>query len=211
MKRPKRSRIDVAQVRSMAQALRWAVLNALLHSSDAGANERALRVEPAAQPIAPALLATAHAEETRPSMCALYELCLEHYRRFIAKTPSADHRDDIRTAVAHFVAANMQALHRVEVTPTMLQRLHGQLATVARLSSHWDRASLRDRQLFFEKMAIVAVLVDQMWTRAAAQGPAAIEHVQRGARGYLRELLGFEPDRLTLSESGLGIAPASRG
>ena len=169
----------------------------------------ASRSSRAARPIAPALLAAGYPESTRQAMCTLYEIYLQHYRSVAGGGPEKS--DDARAAVAHFVAANMQALQGIDVTPSMLQRLHGQLAMVTRLSSRWDRASLRERQLFFEKMAIVAVLVDQAWTLATTQGQAAIEHVQRGARGYLRELLGLEPDGLTLSESGLGLAPAALG
>jgi hypothetical protein len=215
-----RKRIDARHLHVMAQAVRQAVFDSILHGADDMHEGPSLTVEPSSSPIAPAVMAAAQPESERASRCALYESCLRHYRRVVGLEKSRRMRamlagaavlheapdDDVREAVAHFVAANMQALRDIAVTPTMLQRLHAQLAGVARLSSGWDRASLRERQLYFEKMAIVAVLIDQTWSRAKAQGPAAMAHVQRGARGYLRELFGFDPDRLTLSEDGLSMA-----
>jgi len=208
MKKTPRQRRDTLLSPPVAQAVRRAIFDAMLHAASAGwSDDEPLSVAPAPQPIAPALLAAAHGEPQRESMQALYAGCLVHYRRTVGDGPGE--RDDVVAAVAHFVAANMQALHGITITPAMLLSLHRQLAGVARLSSDWDRAGERGRQVFFEKMAIVAVLVDQTWTRAQALGPAAVANVQRGARAYLHELLGFDPDRLTLSDDGLGIAPAA--
>jgi hypothetical protein len=193
---------------SIAHAVRRAVFDAILHACDDGwADDEVLTVEPAPQPMGPALLAAAHGEAEQPKMRTLYEGCLHHYRGVVGDGPGD--RDDVVAAVAHFVAANMQALHGLTVTPAMLLALHRQLGGVARLSSRWDQASVRERQVFFEKMAIVAVLVDQTWTLAQSLGPTSMANVQRGARNYLRELFGFDPDRLLLSDDGLGLAPAA--
>jgi hypothetical protein len=208
MKKTPRRRQEARLHPVVTQAVRRAVFDAVLHSANAGwADDEPLAVPPAPQPSAPAVLAAAHDERVRPSLLTLYEGCLAHYRRVVGDDPGEP--DDAACAVAHFVAANMQALHRVTVTPAMLLALHRQLAGVARLASRWDQATLPERQLFFEKMALLAVLVDQTWTRAQTLGPAAIANVQRAARNYLRELFGFDPDRLTLSDDGLGIAPAA--
>jgi hypothetical protein len=207
MKRTPRSRSDATVAHHIAQPVRRAVFDALLHAADEGLqDDGALTVEPADEPMAPALLAAQHPEAVRPAMCELYERCLQHYRGIVGDGP--DDTDDVRAVVVHFVAANMQALLRIRVTPAMLLSLERQLAGVARLQSGWDRVGLRERQLFFEKMAILSVLIDQTWTRAMSQG-RAIAHVQRTARGYLKELFGFEPERLTLSDSGLRIAPVA--
>jgi hypothetical protein len=208
MNTSKHSRSDAQGRQQMTKTLRRALFESMLRIGDGTADERKLTVPPAAQPIAPALLAAVHPEASRPAMCALYEVCLRHYRSEVGG--GAGQPDDVRGAVARFVAANMQALQAIEITPSMIERLRSQLAVVTRLSSRWERAGLRERQLFFEKMAIVAVLIDQAWTRASTEGPAAIEHVRSGARTYLRELLGLEPDGLTLSESGLGLTPAAQ-
>ncbi len=209
MKTTKRSRAAATQAQRMAQTLRRALFESMLRCADGASDNAASRSSARPGRSRRRCWRPAYPESTRQAMCTLYEICLQHYRSVAGG--GTEKSDDARAAVAHFVAANMQALQGIDVTPSMLQRLHGQLAMVTRLSSRWDRASLRERQLFFEKMAIVAVLVDQAWSRATTQGPAAIEHVQRGARGYLRELLGLEPDGLTLSESGLGLAPAALG
>jgi hypothetical protein len=208
MKKTPRRRHDAQLAHPVTHAVRRAVFDAILHAAaDGWADDEPLTVPPASRPMAPAILAAAHGDDVRESMQTLYEGCLAHYRHTVGDGPGD--QDDVGAAVAHFVAANMQAMHDIAVTPAMLLSLHRQLAGVARLGSKWDRASLRERQVFFEKMAIIAVLVDQTWTRAAAAGPAAVAHVQRGARAYLRELFGFEPDRLTLSDDGIGIAPAA--
>lgn len=211
-----RKRIDARPLQLMALAVRQVVFDSILHGASDTGDERSLTVPRSAEPIAPAVLAASQPEPRRADLCALYESCLVHYRRVTGLArqhgqggSEEQPDDDVREAVAHFVAANMQALRDITITPSMLQRLHAQLAGVARLSSGWDRASLVERQLYFEKMAIIAVLVDQTWSRAKAQGPQAVAHVRRGARGYLRELFGFEPDRLTLSEDGLGLSHAT--
>ena len=212
-----RKRIDARPLQLMALAVRQVVFDSILHGASGAGDERSLTVPRSAEPIAAAVLAASQPEPRRADLCALYETCLLHYRRVtgLAREQQAQGAskeppdDDVREAVAHFVAANMQALRDITITPSMLQRLHAQLAGVAHLSSGWDRASLVERQLYFEKMAIIAVLVDQTWSRAKTQGPQAVAHVRRGARGYLRELFGFEPDRLKLSEDGLGLSHAA--
>ena len=107
--------------------------------------------------------------------------------------------------MAHFVAANLRALHGVDVTPQALLRLERQLAGVARLSSAWDTAPARERQFYFEQMAILAVLIAESAAQALMQGPAARANVQRAARGYVQRLLGLEPDHLTLDADGLAL------
>ena len=204
----KRTRRAATPPHPVAQAVRRAVFDAILHATaDGWSDDEPLTVEPSATPIAPALLAAALEKDYQDAMRTLYEGCLRHYRNVVNDGPQD--ADDVVAAVAHFVAANMQALQNVAVTPAMLLSLHRQLGGVARLSSNWDRCTVRERQVFFEKMATIAVLVDQTWTRASALGPQAVANVQRAARTYLKELFGFDPERLTLTDEGLGVAPAA--
>jgi hypothetical protein len=203
------SRAELAQdvSRRVRQALFDAVMR--LGGGDTRADEAALTVERACPPLAPALLAAAHpgGETVRAEMRALYGRCLAHYRQ-VLRTEQADAGvDDVGAAVAHFVAANMQALHGGTVTPPMLLRLERQLAGVVKRSAKWASASARERQLYFEKMAILAVLIGETSAQAARQGPAAVANVQRAARGYLRDLIGLDPDHLALGVDGLAMRP----
>lgn len=192
----------------LSQQLREALFDALIPlGGRTASDEPALTVERARQPIAPALLAASCPGNAaaRQEMRALYHRCLAHYRR-LRRTGQADAGvDDVGAAVADFVAANMRALHGTEATPAMRLRLERQLVGIVRASAAWSQAHARDRQLYFEKMAVLGVLIGESAVHAMRQGPAAIAHVQRAARQYLRELLGIDPDRLTLSDAGLAL------
>jgi len=118
--------------------------------------------------------------------------------------------DDVGAAVAAFVAANMQALHGVSATPATLLQLERQLSGVALRSSAWDDAPARERQNYFEQMAILAVLIGESSAQAPRQGAAAVANVQRAARTYLQQLLGLNPDQLKLGAGGLSLRGASQ-
>ena len=195
-----------AMTAGLSQPLRVALFDAVIHRGGRTASdEPALTVERARQPIAPALLAAScpGGAAARQEMRALYHRCLAHYRRRTGQANTGV--DDVGAAMADFVAANMQALHGTEATPAMRLRLERQLASIVRASAAWSQAHARDRQLYFEKMAVLAVLIGESAMQAMRQGPAAIAHVQRAARQYLRELLGIDPDRLTLGDAGLAL------
>jgi len=202
-------RAHAALVADLSRLVRQVLFDAVVHigGGDDGTDEPALTVERAHEPVAPARLAAAHPNPARAEARALYERCLAHYRQVLRAEQADAGVDDVGAAVAHFVAANMQALHGMAVTAPMLLRLERQLSGVARLSSAWTTASARDRQLYFEKMAILAVLVGESSAQAVLQGPAAVSNVRRAARGYLRELLGLDPQQLTLGTDGLRMRP----
>jgi hypothetical protein len=113
--------------------------------------------------------------------------------------------DDAGAAVAAFVAANLCALQGQPVTAEMLRALERQLHGIARVSSDWKAAPVVERQAYFEQMALLAVLVAESAAQATAQGAAAVAKVRQAARGYLRQLLGLDPDHLTLGPQGLGV------
>ena len=212
MKRASRAELARNVSRRVRQALFDAVMS-LGGGGDTRADEPALTVERACPALAPALLAAAHpgGEAARADMRALYERCLARYRQ-VSRTEQADAGvDDVGAAVAHFVAANMQALHGEPATPPTLLRLERQLAGVVRSSATWASASERERQLYFEKMAILAVLIGETSARAVLQGPAAVANVKRAARGYLHDLLGLDPDHLALGIDGLAMRPVDSG
>ncbi len=190
----------------LSQRLRQALCDAALHlGTPAAGDEPALTVEPAREPIAPALLAAACPGDAtaRQEMRTLYERCLAHYRHVRRTRQAGACVDDVGAAIADFVAANMRALHGIAVTSAMRLPLERQLAGVLRASATWSSAPARDRQLYFEKLALLAVLIGESATQAVQQGPAAVAHMQQTARRYLRELLGINPDRVTLGETGL--------
>ncbi|WP_280156084.1 DUF6683 family protein [Piscinibacter sp. XHJ-5] len=207
---PHDDRRHTALVQDMSRLVRRALLDAIVELGDASRDCAALTVEPARVPIAPAHLAASHpgGPQSRHEARALYERCLAHYRHVVRASQADSSLDDVGAAVACFVAANLQALHGIDATPEMLLRLERQLGGVATLSSAWASASARERQLYFEQMAILAVLIRETSAHAVLQGPAAVENVRRAARRYLRQLLGLDPDQLTLDAGGLSLREA---
>jgi hypothetical protein len=200
-----------ALVEDMSRLVRRALFDAIVQlGSDEALDCAALTVERAHLPIAPARLAAAHpgGPQARREARVLYERCLTHYRDVVRVTQADGGLDDVGAAVACFVAANIQALHGVSVTPAMLLRLERQLGGVVTVSSAWSTATARERQLYFEQMAILAVLIRETSAHAVLQGPAAVENVRRAARGYLWQLLGLNPDQLTLDAGGLSLLDA---
>jgi hypothetical protein len=203
---------QAALVKDLSRRVRQALADALTHLNQAGETDQAaLMVERAASPVAPARLASAHpgGSEAQAQACALYERCLSHYREVVRAHEAAPSHDDVGAAVACFVAANMQALHGVKATPAMRLQLERQLSGVTLRSAAWDEASARERQNYFEQMAILAVLIDASSAQAVHQGPAAVANVQRAARGYLQQLLGLNADQLRLGASGLTLGDAN--
>jgi hypothetical protein len=175
------------------------------------ADSAALTIERAPAPIAPARLAAAHPgdEQARAQVRQLYERCLAHYRAVVRPQDEARGVDNVGAAVAAFVAANFGALQGIAVTPDMLLHLERQLGGMSRLGIDWSSAPMGERQAYFEQMAVLAVLVTETSAQAGLQGAAAVGNVQRAARGYLQQLLGLNPDHLTLGPKGLAARKVS--
>jgi hypothetical protein len=197
---------DAALGVTMAAEVRRLMLDALVRigADEEPADRAALTVKAAKRPIAPARLANDHPPgAARTQARELYERCLAHYRTVVRVQDLASGVDDVGAAVAAFVAANLSALHGAPVTPEILLRLERQLSGVVRVGSAWDGAPARERQAYFEQMALLAVLVSECAKQAPLQGPAAVANVQLAARGYLQQLIGLNPDHLTLGPTGL--------
>lgn len=201
-----------APTRDSAQATRKAVLDALLRAGLASDADCApLRLAPAAVATAPAQLAAAQSvdPESRRALVALYERCLRTYRD-IARVQAPDSTlDDLGAALAFFVAVSLHALHGVDIERSVMPVLQRQLHGVSRCVSNWDGAAIEERQSCFERIAVLAVLVSGSCANATAQGPAAVAQVRRMARQYLQQLLGFNPDLLTLGADGLACRERS--
>jgi hypothetical protein len=197
---------QAALARETAHAVRRNVLDALLRVSlAADSGDAPLRLAPAATATAPEQLAAAQTVDqvTRHRLVGSYEQCLRTYRD-IARTQAPDTTDDdLGAALAFYVAVNLHALHGVDVGSGVMVLLERQLRGVSRRASSWDSASLAQRQAFFERIAILAILVSGSCATAAAQGPAAVAKVRRAARQYLQQMLGLNPDLLTLGPTGL--------
>lgn len=164
-----------------------------------------LRVERAPMPTAPAQMAAAQSSDPaiRAELHALYGRCLQTYRDAIR--PHDSETDDAGAAVALFAAANLHAINGVAVTQPMLDALELQLRGLSRRSADWDAATREQRQFFFERTAILAVLITGQHAKARAQGAPALAEVRRLARGYLEQLLGVDPARLTIGPAGLAL------
>ncbi len=174
---------------------------------DARDDMPALTIQRASRPLAPAMLAASHPGDAgaRAEMRAMYERCLAYYRQKADAEPGNPGVDDLGAAAACFVAANLAALREVDWTMPALLKLERQLARLLRSSTGWALLPARERQVLFEKLAILAVLVRETSVHAASQGPEAVDNVRRAARGYLVELLGLDPDHIQVGTDGLRV------
>jgi hypothetical protein len=207
-RRPAAPRLTAQQAtlaEQVAQQLRHVVFDALEQlGGPPSADRPALTLARSAQPIAPARMAAALPRaEDRAQATTLYERCLAHYRHVVRAEDAAHGIDDVGAAVACFVAANLKALHGVQATPDQLLRLERQLAGVVQVTAAWPSAVARERQAYFEQMAIVSVLVSESADRAV--GPVAQANVRAAARRYLQQMFGLDPEQLTLGEHGLAL------
>jgi len=191
--------------RSRLEATLRRSLPAMLLRAQLSHDDEPLRVARAPSPTAPAEMAAAQSDDTatRTELQGLYTRCLQTYRD--AARPGDGEHDDAGAALALFVAVNLHAINGVEVTPPLLDVLERQLRGLTRRSADWDAAPAEQRQFFFERTAILGVLVAGHHGKAKAQGAAALAEVRRIARGYLEQLLGFDPERLTLGPAGLTL------
>ena len=162
-----------------------------------------LRVERAPTATAPTQMATLQSRDaaTRAQLETLYATCQKTYRESIRPQDTED--DDAGAAVALFISANLHVLHDEQATPDMFEALELQLRGVTRRSAEWDAASQAQRQAFFERIAILAVLMAGSLDRAKSEGPAALADLRRTARQYLQQMLGVNPDLLTIGPTGL--------
>jgi hypothetical protein len=198
------------QLKQLEQGMRSALLGAALQRAAQDDDGSPMTVTRAAEPLGPARLASVHPPgSARDEAQTLYTGCLRHYRDTLAPQDRDSDIDDAGVAVAHFVAANLFALGSPRATPAMLEHLQRQLLPAARTSSNWSAVSTAERQMFFEQVALLAVLIDGMAQHALVQGAAAQAKVRDAARLYLRQFLGLNPDALTLDAQGLALrAPA---
>ena len=199
---------EAAAATEFTRRLRESLARTLLNAGDAtDADASPLTVPRAWAPLGPAQLASAHPGSAvdRLTVRALYERCLLHYRTAVRADDSARGLDDVGAALARFVAANVEALHGTHATRSMLRRLEGQLVGIVRRSPAWSIADVQDRQAFFEQVALLSVLVADCTAQAHLQGQASIENLQRAASGYLRQLIGLDPEWLTLGPEGLAL------
>jgi hypothetical protein len=209
--RPRRVPDQAVLTAAIARRLRHACLDAML-GLDGGSDGVALTIAHDPVPLAPVMLARSHTggADERRRMQAIYERCLTHYRDVLRPGDAARGVDDVGAAVARFVAANFRVLQGIDVEPATLRRLESQLSGVVRVSSGWASASPRDRQLYFEKMAVLAVFMREIADQAVLQGDAAVRRVRAAARGYLHELLGLAPEPLTIGPTGLTLRRQGR-
>jgi len=207
MYRPGRKQDALSESQSIARALAAGALQAL----DATSNTdfAALIVERAGTPRAPAWMAAVQSTETRARQSArdTDERGREIYRTGVR--PQDTTYDDAGAALAFFVAINLNALHDLPTTPETLLVLERQLLGLARQASGWDSASISERQFYFEQMAMLGVFMAGLLANARTEGAAALVKVQKAARGYLRRVLGMEPDLLTFGARGLTLRRAA--
>ena len=202
-------RPSAQQLKLVQQHVRQTMLDAALASVAQSDDGTPMTVARAAEPRGPSRLAQAHLQgAARSEAEALYAGCLRHYRTAVRPHDEAD--DDAGAAVAHFVAANLFALGAELATPTVLERLQRQLLPVARASSNWTSASTGERQVFFEQVALLSVLIGGMAQHANAHGAVAQAKVRDAARQYLQNFLGLNPDTLALNAHGLTLREPAR-
>jgi hypothetical protein len=193
----------------LAQALRQ-----MLALATGGENLPAITLPAAAKPSAPALLARAPGVtggKGKPSPASetteLYSRCLALYRE---RVQAGGEQDDLGCAAALFVVANLSALGRGEgADTTTLTALTQQMQNALQRLPDWTTTSLEQKQLMFEQLALLSVLVTQSAEAAAGQGPLARANVRAAAQSYLRQWLAVDPELLTLSPQGLVVDAAA--
>ena len=195
-----------AFVENLSRRLRQATFDAVIGTSAVADDSAALTVPCAAEPLGPARLAQAQAAgAARTEAEALYRRCLDHYRKAVRPQDAAAGFDDAGAAAANFVAANLMALSGERPARATLLALERQLRRVMQAALSRPGLPAADVQAHVEQLALLAVLVAEAAVQAPAQGQAAVDNVQRAARSYLQQLLGLNPDALTLGPKGLAL------
>jgi hypothetical protein len=200
------SRSEADFKKTFGRAVQRAIAEAVLgQAGDGRSDVQALWVARARTPSAPARLAQSQpgGVEAREQARRMYEHCLDTYRNAVRPQDSALGVDDVGAAVAFFVVCNLNALTGADPEKDTVLALERQMTGVLRSRTGWDGASIAVRQLLFEQMAILGVLVAGLATRARTESAAATANVQRAARGYLQDFLGIEPDLLAFGPNGL--------
>jgi hypothetical protein len=204
---------DEAMASDLSVVVRAALTRALTQEGRAAA-QPPLRVESAVNAIAPRQMAAARSGDAamRERLVEQYETCLRTYRGIARTMGGALGVDDLGAAMAFFVAVSLRALHGVDADASAMEQLQRQLHSVTRLAAGWDSATLAQRQVFFERIAIVSIMIACSLGDPAGQAPASVADVRRRAREYLQHLLGLDPDLVTLEANGLALrASASIG
>ncbi len=137
----------------------------------------------------------------------LYARCLQHYRRHVQpQLEGGVHtQDDLGIAAAFFVLSNLGACQDLEPDVAALPAVERQLRSLLAQTTAWRQLGNVERQSLFEQFALLGVLINESRVGAQQQGPAAKANVQRAARGYLQQLLGLSPERLSASVQGLAV------
>lgn len=211
---PRQPHGTAQQIEQVTRLVRKTVVDAMVRASLAGGTDQPpLRVARAALATAPAQMAAEQAADAaaREQLSASYERCLASYRAFQQTQGGEPEIDDVGLAVAFFIGVNLHALHGVDVDADVLQTMEPQVRGIARARSNWDAASIEERQCFFERIAIVSVVVSGSWAGAAGHGPAGVDNVQCAARQYLEQMMGLNPDFFTLGPTGLTARHAATG
>jgi hypothetical protein len=198
---------DSVLARELARTLRHA-LGDILQQASLGTDDRpALAVASAARATAPTLLANSHPGDgkVRREARGLYERYLQHYRHQVQATLMPGRRDDdLGMAAAYFTMANLATLQNLDhLDQAVLAAVERQMRHLIGSTPSWHASSLADRQCLFEQLAVLGVLINDARLLARRQGAAALAHVQGAARTYLIQLLGLDPDQLTLTHAGL--------
>lgn len=190
-------------------------LQQMLDSATGGADLLPILLPAAATASAPALLARQAAQapaKGRPVPQAdnvlLYGRCLALYRERVQPGAALD---DLGRAAALFVMANLGALGRAEgCTSATLDALTQQMQNALQRLADWPATDLVAQQQLFEQLALLSVLITQSSEAAATQGPSARANVRLAAQAYLRQWLTLDPALVSLSASGLVVAPTAR-
>jgi hypothetical protein len=185
-------------------------LGAVLRDAAAHATDtQPLLVSPAAKSRGPSTLAAAHpgGPSGRAQAQALYQRCLAHYRQAVQpRLRPGLTQDDLGMAAAYFVLSNLGAIDGHEPDAAAMPAVERQLRHLLGGTQAWRGRDLADRQLMFEQLALLGVLINESRIGAARQGEAARANVVQAARGYLKQLLGLDADLLSVSTQGLSTA-----
>lgn len=156
--------------------------------------------------------------QARAQALALYTRCLQHYRQHVqprlsvaapaaaGRAPGSGTTDDLGAAAAYFVLANLGAFNDHEPDAAALPAVERQLRSLLTRTSAWSALPLGERQLLFEQLACLGVLVNESRVAARQQGPASRQNLLQAAQGYLQQFLGLQAERVSVSVQGLAVA-----
>jgi hypothetical protein len=143
--------------------------------------------------------------DKRAALAQEYELLLSTYETLAAKLKLPDH--DLAGALALFICGSFVAYHGTDVSNAALLATSRQLHEMLGHHAAFARLTTDQKQDMYEQLAILSTTM-VLGRERAKSDPAQLAQVRALGRQYLA---GFvDPDRLQITDRGIGLAPRTR-